>query len=524
MKILFATSECAPYVKTGGLGDVSAALPATLAALGHDVQVLLPAYKGMKVAGEIGDGVELPPWGMWPAAQLVPVKLDNGVTLLLLACPGLFQRSGGPYVDASGQDYHDNALRFGLLARVAAQIGTVHSPLRGWQADVVHANDWPCGLAPLYLAQSRLVAPGEPTARSVLTIHNLAYQGVFPMASADVLDVPHYWRGMDGVEFWGQLSMLKAGIQFADVITTVSPTYAREIQTPEFGVGFDGILRARADRLRGILNGIDTKLWDPATDPLLPYHFGRDRLQGKSSCKTALQARVGLPTEKAAMLFAVVSRLTPQKGIDLVLEALPRIVAAGGQLVVLGSGEPLLQDALKAAVQQHPRNVAVTLGFDEGLAHLIEAGADVFLMPSRFEPCGLNQMYSQAYATAPLVAPVGGLLDSVTDATADPQHGTGFVMRSCDRAGLEEALERALRLWREPAQWRRIQANGMARHFGWEDSAMQYLDAYQWPGTAAAAARVAPAPAAAIAPVPVAPPRPAAPPAGRTTKAKGRRN
>jgi len=479
MKILFATPECAPFVKTGGLGDVSASLPATLAGLGHDVHLLMPAYRGMKVSGEIGDGVELPPWGPWPAAQLVPVKIDSGVTLLLLACPGLYQRPGGPYVDASGRDYHDNALRFGLLARVAAQLGTVHSPLKGWTADVVHANDWPCGLAPLYLAQSRMISPQEPTAASVLTIHNLAFQGVFPMDSAEVLGIPHHWRGMEGVEFWGQLSMLKAGIQYADAITTVSPTYAREIQTPAHGVGFDGILRARASRLRGILNGIDTKLWDPASDPLLPYHFSRDKLQGKASCKTALQARVGLPTDRNAMLLAVVSRLTPQKGIDLVLGALPRILASGMQLVVLGQGEPGLQQALKDAAQKNPKQVSVTLGFDEGLAHLVEAGADVFLMPSRFEPCGLNQMYSQAYGTPPIVAPVGGLLDSVTDASADPVHGTGFVMTGCDPAGFDDAMARALRLWREQQRWRRIQANGMARHFGWEDSAMQYVEVYE---------------------------------------------
>lgn len=479
MKILFATPECAPYVKTGGLGDVSASLPATLAALGHDVHVLLPAYKGMKVSGEIGDGVELPPWGPWPSAQLVPVKVANGVTLLLLACPGLYQRPGGPYVDTSGRDYHDNALRFGFLSRVAAQLGTVHSPLKGWVADVVHANDWPCGLAPLYLAQSRMLSPHETTAASVLTIHNLAFQGVFPMGSADLLGVPHHWRGMDGVEFWGQLSMLKAGIQFADAITTASPSYAREIQTPAHGVGFDGILRARASRLRGILNGIDPEAWDPARDPLLPFHFAPDRMQGKAQCKAALQARCGLPAEAGAPLFAVVSRLTPQKGIDLVLGALPRLLASRAQLVVLGQGEPGLQQALKDAAQKHPKQVSVTLGFDEGLAHLVEAGADVFLMPSRFEPCGLNQMYSQAYGTPPIVAPVGGLLDSVTDASADPQHGTGFVMTGVDPAGLDDAIARASRLWREPHKWRRIQANGMARHFGWEDSALQYLEVYE---------------------------------------------
>jgi starch synthase len=479
MKILFATPECAPYVKTGGLGDVSAALPATLAGLGHDVHLLLPAYRGMKVSGEIGDGVELPPWGAWPAAQLVPVKIASGLTLLLLACPALYQRPGGPYVDASGRDYHDNALRFGLFARVAAQLGTAHSPLRGWTADIVHANDWPCGLAPLYLAQSRLVSPQETVAASVLTIHNLAFQGVFPMHTADALDVPHPWRGMDGVEFWGQLSMLKAGVQFADAITTVSPSYAREIQTPAHGVGFDGILRARSARLRGILNGIDTRLWDPAQDPLLPHRFAPDNLKGKSACKAALQGHFSLPADGGAMLLAVVSRLTPQKGIDLVLGALPRMLAAGAQLVVLGQGEPGLQQALQDAARKHPRQVAVKLGFDEALAHLIEAGADAFLMPSRFEPCGLNQMYSQAYGTPPIVAPVGGLLDSVTDASADPAHGTGFIMTGCDPEGLEDALARAQRAWREPQRWRRIQANGMARQFGWEDSALQYLEVYE---------------------------------------------
>ncbi|GAB3649885.1 glycogen synthase GlgA [Ramlibacter alkalitolerans] len=479
MKILFATPECAPYVKTGGLGDVSAALPAMLAKLGHDVHLLMPAYRGMKVSGEIGDGVDLPAYSHWPAAQLVPVKTENGVTLLLLACPALYQRPGGPYVDANGRDYLDNAMRFGLLSRVAAQLGTVHSPLRGWTADVVHANDWPCGLAPLYLAQSRMIAPHERTAASILTIHNLAFQGVFPMGDADALGIPHHWRGMEGVEFWNDLSMLKAGIQFADAITTVSPTYAREIQTEAFGVGFDGILRARASRLRGILNGIDRQLWDPAQDALLPQRFSRDAMKGKAQCKSVLQQRVGLATDKTAPLFAVVSRLTAQKGIDLVLATLPGLVQAGGQLVVLGQGAPELQAALSEAARRHPKQVSVTLGFDEGLAHLIEAGADAFLMPSRFEPCGLNQMYSQAYGTPPIVAPVGGLLDSVTDATADPEHGTGFVMRSCDAAGLEDALVRSLAAWKQGRQWHRIQANGMAREFGWEDSALQYLEVYQ---------------------------------------------
>ena len=319
MKILFVTPECAPYIKTGGLGDVSAALPATLAALGHDVRLLMPAYTGMKVSGEVGDTAEIPAHGHWPAAQLLPVKTDNGVTLLLLACPALYQRAGGPYLDAEGQDHNDNALRFGFLSRIAAALGTAASPCGDWQADVVHANDWPCGLAPFYLAQARTLAVHEPAAASVMTIHNLAFQGIFAMELADVLDIPGHWRGIDGVEFWGQLSMLKAGLQFADAITTVSPTYAREIQTDDFGVGLQGVLRAKAGRLTGILNGIDTQLWNPDTDALIPHRYSAGDLTGKALDKAALQQRCGLSVDPGAMLFAIVSRLTAQKGIDLVL-------------------------------------------------------------------------------------------------------------------------------------------------------------------------------------------------------------
>jgi starch synthase len=476
MKILFATPECAPYVKTGGLGDVSGALPATLARLGHDVRVLMPAYGGMQVSGDVGETIDLAPHGPWPAAQLMPVTADNGVTLLLLACPALYQRNGGPYVDAGGRDHHDNAVRFGLLARVAAAVGSDAGPCPDWRADVVHANDWPCGLAPLYLAQERWL--GRPSAASVMTIHNIAFQGLFPMYVADLLGVPHEWRGLDGVEFWGQLSMLKAGLQFADAITTVSPSYAREIQTEAFGVGLDGVLRANAGRLTGILNGIDTDAWNPAVDQLIPHRYSAADLAGKVLDKAALQRRCGLAVDPQAMLFGVVSRLTPQKGMDLVLDALPSLVARGGQLAVLGQGEPALHEAIIAAAGAHPGAVAAQFGFDEGLAHLIEAGADCFLMPSRFEPCGLNQMYSQAYGTPPLVSATGGLADSVVDATADPAHGTGFVMTAPGAAGFQDALARAMQAWREPARWRRIQLNGMARSFGWEDSAVHYLQVY----------------------------------------------
>lgn len=479
MKVLFATPECAPYVKTGGLGDVSAALPATLAALGHDVRLLMPAYQGMSVAGEAGQTVDIPPYGPWPAAQLLPVKAENGVTLLLLACPSLYQRNGGPYVDASGSDYHDNLVRFGFLSRIAALLGTSWSPLPDWRPDVVHANDWPTALAPLFLAQAREMLVQEPVAASVFTIHNIAFQGVFPLDSADLLGIPGHWRGIDGVEFWGQLSMLKAGLQFADAITTVSPTYAREIQTEGFGIGLDGVLRAQAHKLTGILNGIDTQAWNPATDALVPHRYSANDLAGKVRNKAALQARSGLAVQTEAPLFGVVSRLTPQKGIDLVLGALDQVLAGGGQLVVLGQGDPALHRALAEAAQRHPSQVAVTAGFNESLAHLIEAGADCFLMPSRFEPCGLNQMYSQAYGTPPLVAPTGGLFDSVRDATADPQGGTGFVMRSAGAQGFSEALQRVRKAWEDAALWHRIQVNGMAMPFGWDASARRYLDVYR---------------------------------------------
>ena len=479
MKILFATPECAPYVKTGGLGDVSAALPATLARLGHDVRLLMPAYSGVRAAGEIEQTFDIPAHGQWPAAQLLLMKAANGVTLVLLACPDLYQRAGGPYVNNHGQDHHDNAMRFGFLSRIAAALASEGSPCPDWRAEVLHANDWPCGLAPLYLAQARPLTEHGPPAGSVMTIHNIAFQGVFPMATADLLGLPGHWRGIDGVEFWGRLSMLKAGLQFADAITTVSPTYAKEIRTEAFGVGLQGVLQARADRLTGILNGIDTQLWNPQSDSLIAHRYGATTLTGKALNKAVLQRRCGLTVDPRAMVCGVVSRLTPQKGIDLVLDGLQPLLAQGGQLVVLGQGEAGLHEALLAAARQHPGAVAASFGFEESLAHQIEAGADCFLMPSRFEPCGLNQMYSQAYGTPPIVSPTGGLADSVIDATAQPATGTGFVMATADAAGFQEALARALQAWRDPPRWRRIQTNGMAGSFGWEHSAARYLEVYQ---------------------------------------------
>ncbi|KAF1049876.1 glycogen synthase GlgA [Xylophilus sp.] len=474
MKVLFATPETAPWVKTGGLGDVSAALPPALAALGHDVAVLLPAYAGLeRIAGDLAGVFSLPAEGPWPAAQLLRLRIGGGgTTLLLLACPALYARPGTPYGAPGGGDHPDNALRFGLLARVAALLGTAGSPIPGWQAGVVHANDWPSALVPLYLRQAR--EAGDATAaRSVLTIHNLAFQGVYPMEKADLLGIAPRHRGVDGVEFWGQLSMLKAGLQFADAITTVSPTYAREIQTEAQGFALDGVLRAHAARLHGVINGIDTAVWNPATDPLIAARYDAARLGGKAACKAALQARLKLAAEPGALLFGLVGRLTAQKGIDLVVAGAGGLLARGGQLAVLGSGDAALQAALADLAARHPGRVGAAIGFDETLAHQIEAGADCFLMPSRFEPCGLNQMYSQAYGTPPLVAPVGGLADTVDDGV------TGFVMREAgSQSAFDEAMARVAAAWRKPGDWWRIQRAGMQRDFSWARPAADYAALY----------------------------------------------
>lgn len=475
MKILFATPECAPLVKTGGLGDVSAALPRALKALGHEVVILMPAYGGMAIDGTLDAIVPVPAYGPWPAAQLLQVMSPDGMPFLLLSCPSLYASAGTPYGDPAHTPMHEQALRFGLLSRVAALIGTEHSPCE-WRADIVHANDWPCGLAPLYLHQAR-AAGQQDVARSLITIHNLAFQGVFPMDACEVLDIAPVYRGMEGVEFWGQLSMLKAALQFADAISTVSPTYAREIQQPALGFGLDGVLRAQAGRLHGLLNGIDTAVWNPENDPLIAAHYGADNLQAKALNKAALRKRCGL-TDSPAPLLGLVGRLTSQKGVDLVLAGAPALLARGAQMVVLGRGEEPLETGLRALAQAHPGQVHATLGFDEALAHQIEAGADCFLMPSRFEPCGLNQMYSQAYGTPPVVTATGGLADTVSDAGPGLDEGTGFMMPAPTQAEFDRALDRVLKAWAQPALWKGLQRRGMERPFGWEAAARQYVQLY----------------------------------------------
>jgi starch synthase len=468
----------APWVKTGGLGDVAAALPAALRRAGHDIRVLLPCYPALRKAFPKAKTIaELPPLApALPPARLLTTKTD-GLPLLLLDCPSLYDRPGNPYVAADGSDWPDNAIRFGLLSRVAALLGQAASPLisqHGWRPDVVHVNDWQTALATAWLHY-------EGGAASVVTVHNIAFQGSFEEPLRAALGLPEAaWR-FDGVEFHGQLSFLKAGLQLATRITTVSPSYAREIQDEAFGYGLAPLLRHRREQLHGILNGIDPVLWNPATDPALAASYAANRLAAKRSNKLALQQEMGLEPATDRPLFGVVSRLTEQKGLDLLLalgEALPELPA---QLALLGSGDSKLQDGFLALAEKLPGQVAVRLGFDETLAHRIEAGADCFLMPSRFEPCGLNQMYSLRYGTPPLVHATGGLANTVVDvneATLAAKTGNGFVMTDSSTDALWQAMQRVTTVWRDKRLWLRIQQNGMRCDFSWSHAAAEYSRLY----------------------------------------------
>lgn len=464
-RVLFATSECAPLAKTGGLGDVSGALPRALARLGHDVRVLLPAYPALAAVPRSEDGaIALAAAAGLPAARLVPARLPGEVAAFLLDCPVLYERPGGLYLDPEGRDWPDNTLRFAQLARAAAFLGGGDGDgARGWRAQVVHANDWQTALAAAYLAYSP-----RPRAAVLFTVHNLAYQGLFPAQCFEALGLPREAFSISGLEFHGKVSYLKAGLVYADAVSTVSPTYAREIQHPPLGFGLEGVIAARRGALHGILNGIDTELWNPATDPWIARRYDAGTLAAKAANRTALRAEVGLAEDAAAPVIGIISRFTAQKGLDLVLAAAERILALPAQLAVLGSGEADLERAFVRLAKTHPGRVAVSVGFDEPLAHRIEAGADLFLMPSRFEPCGMNQMYSQRYGTLPVVRATGGLADTVEDGV------TGFVFREAEAEAMCAALARALAAWREPALWRRLQRQAMARDFGWERAARRY--------------------------------------------------
>ncbi len=475
MRILHVVSEAYPLVKTGGLADVAGALPAAQRRLGLDARLLIPAYPdALRRLDPEGPPVEL---GELLAgtgtARLLPGRMPgSGVPVWLLACPSLYQRPGGLYLDARGRDWPDNHLRFGLLGRAAARLADPDAPA-GWRCEIVHAHDWHAGLAPAYLA----LRPGSRPA-TVMTVHNFFFSGKFALAAAALLGLPGACVQPEGVEFYGSLSFLKAGLYYADRITTVSPTYAREIQTPEGGMGFDGLLRKRSAHLRGILNGIDEELWDPARDPLLAAPFDAQQIEEKATNKAALQRGLDLSESPRTFLAGVVGRLTEQKGIDLVVAALPELLGLGAQVAVLGSGDRVLERALAKAARTHPGRVAVRIGYDESQAHRFQAGCDLFLMPSRFEPCGLTQMQAMRYGTPPLARRTGGLADTVVD-VSEWGRGTGFLFEEISPEALVASFRRARERYSARKTWRSLQRRCMVQRFSWEVSARRYQELYQ---------------------------------------------
>ena len=481
MKILSIASEVDPFAKTGGLADVAAALPKALASLGHDVRLIMPLYRQVNrerfgvrptdVRLSIAVGLRTLEGRVWEG--LLP---KSRVTTYFLDCPTLFDRDG--LYQAQGNDHPDNLERFSFFAQAALTM------LRAlaWQPDVVHCHDWQSALACAHLKYGSLGQdPFFSGMGSVLTIHNLAYQGVFPKAQWPATSLPDGAFSLDGLEFYGQVNCLKGGLVCTGLLTTVSPTYAREIQTPEFGCGLDGVLRMRRDEFVGILNGIDPDEWNPAADPHIAASFSVDRIEGKAACKRALQRRHRLP-ERDDLLIGMVQRLADQKGIDIVLQGIEALMALPLQIVILGTGDPHYHQQLEQLASRFPERLAVTLAFDNALAHQIEAGADAFLMPSRFEPCGLNQMYSMRFGTVPIVKRVGGLADTVVDAipaTMASKTATGLVFAEHTTSALVETLRRALAAFTDRARWRALMQTGMRQDFSWTRSAQAYVQVYE---------------------------------------------
>ena len=482
LKILYVSSEAYPLIKTGGLGDVAGSLPAALQAEGHDVVLIMPGYReALDFVAQWKPVCELDVYG--GLARLLQGRLPSTqVKIWLVDAPALFDRSGNPYLDPQGYPWADNAQRFALFARVAVALAQDRAGI-SWKPDVVHCNDWQCGLVPalLKLETQRLTLETRPPA-IVFTIHNLAYQGLYPYETFVSLGLPHHLWSYEALEFYGQLSFMKGGLVFSDRITTVSPTYAREIQTPEFGAGLDKLLTHRRAVLSGILNGIDDRQWDPSVDPYIARRYSADSLQDKAVNKAELQRIVGFSQPDDRPLIAMIGRLVEQKGIDLILDALPRLIELPVRIVALGTGEERYERMLKEWSGQYPDTLKSHIGFDEKLAHQIEAGADIFLMPSRFEPCGLNQIYSLRYGTVPIVRRTGGLADTVVNTSpAALQAGlaTGVSFSGTDGDALIEAVERALAHYEDKGLWSKLQQTGMQQDFSWQRSATQYLDLYR---------------------------------------------
>jgi starch synthase len=469
-RLLFVCAEAYPLAKTGGLADVCAALPMALARAGIEVRLMLPGYRsaldgaaGKRDLGSFADG-----------ARIVLARMpDTGLPVYLYDHAALFGRDGGPYQDEERRDWPDNHVRYGAFCKAAAELACNGDGV-GWRPQLVHAHDWHTALLPALLA---LTPP--PRVPSVLTIHNLAFQGNFSLDAGAAIGLPPVLRESSAAEFYGQFSFLKLGIAHADRLTTVSPTYAREILTPEHGAGMDGLLRSRAEHLSGILNGVCNATWNPATDAHLPTRYSHEDIAGKRACKAAVQQEFGLETSEEKPLICFLNRLTHQKMADVVLSALPAFAGAGFQFAVHGSGDRAFEWAFADAARHTP-GVAVRIGYEEALAHRLNAGADISLTASRFEPCGLTTMYAMRYGTLPLTRPVGGLADTVVDAsgTIDGDGATGFTFSAPDAAGLLSGLNCVAERFRDQAAWRRMQRSAMTRDFGWDMSARQYIDVY----------------------------------------------
>ena len=480
MRVLFATSEAYPLIKTGGLADVSGALPKAISQLPDfkgDIKLLLPAYSAvlakLKTAKTIANINVL-----GQDCSLITGKMpDSDIEVIAIKNAALYERTGGPYSDENGIDWLDNPLRFGVLSRVASLLCSANSPIKNWLPDLIHCNDWQTGLAPAYM---KLLDNSKT--KSILSIHNIAFQGCFDATWLKQLELPAAHFQINGFEYHGQISFLKAGLFYADQLSTVSPTYAQEIQTADFGFGLEGLLQTRSSELTGILNGIDADEWNPATDLHLPKNYSNSRITGKHAVKHALQQQLGLDIHANAPLLGVVSRLTHQKGLDLLPVIMPKLVDLGCQFAILGSGEKKLEANFNALAERYPTQISMNTGYHEHLSHNIMAGSDLFIMPSRFEPCGLNQLYGLAYGTPPIVSNTGGLADSVCDTTKlslKNNSATGFVVKNVTSASLMITIQQAIATWQDKKTWRKLQKNGMSRDISWVSSAKPYFNLYQ---------------------------------------------
>jgi starch synthase len=477
MKILQASSELHPYSKTGGLADMVGALAKTLAKAGHRVGVVTPLYAGLR---ERFRGIKKTDWKMdvQVGTRRVPVEvwtleLGRRLTIYFIRQPEYFERAG--LYQEDGQDYVDNAERFIFYSKCVTQLAR-HLP---WRPELVHVHDWQAALVPLLIKHQSLTEGWSSAPRTCLTIHNLAYQGIFPPTSYPLTNLPHGYMNPHGLEFYGNMSCLKAGIVFADIVTTVSPRYAREIMTPQFGCGLEGVLRERRDTVFGILNGVDYSEWKTARNPFLKHPFTAANFHGKAAGKLALQKELGLAVSPEIPLFSTISRLVDQKGVDILLGALEEMIGNDLQFALLGSGTPDFERAFLDLAKTFPGKVSVRIGFDQGLSHRIEAGADFFLMPSRYEPCGLNQMYSQRYGTIPIVRLTGGLDDSVTDHSEDARKATGIKFSEYSAPALARCIRSALAIFQNKRLLRQYRVNSMKTDFSWDRTVEQYQRIYE---------------------------------------------